>query len=105
MAFTIYAFVLTNATLALAIGGPLNVLVLWAIRKHTPTELRPFAQLLAQTAVIDLLVPNSPTDRLTISVTRSLDGRVSSEKNLTHGRACNVYQIITFITSGNVYQL
>jgi hypothetical protein len=56
MEFTVYAFALTNATLILAIGGPLNLLVLWAIRKHTPTELRPFARLLAQTAVIDLLV-------------------------------------------------
>jgi hypothetical protein len=43
-------------TVVLVVGGPLNVLALWAIRGHTPAELRPFARLLAQTAAVDLIV-------------------------------------------------
>jgi uncharacterized membrane protein len=53
---TVYAFGLANVSAALLVGGPLNVLALWAIRGHTPAELRPFARLLSQTAIVDLIV-------------------------------------------------
>jgi hypothetical protein len=41
---------------ALAVGGPLNGLLLWLIARHTTTvELRPYARLLTQTIITDLL--------------------------------------------------
>jgi uncharacterized membrane protein len=56
MLITVYTFGLINVTAALIVGGPLNVLVLWAIRRHTTAELHPFARLLSQTAVVDLIL-------------------------------------------------
>jgi hypothetical protein len=50
-----------NASCAFVLGIPLNaVLLFWAIRRHTPDDLRPYARLLQQTSVTDfaLLVVN-----------------------------------------------
>jgi hypothetical protein len=40
-----------NAWAALAIGGPLNVLLLWLVHKHTSTEMRPYGRILVQSSV------------------------------------------------------
>jgi Serpentine type 7TM GPCR chemoreceptor Srd len=36
-----------------AIGIPANIALLWLIRHHTSTELRPYSRILAQTAILD----------------------------------------------------
>jgi hypothetical protein len=38
------------------LGCPLNLLLFFMIRRHTPSELRTFSGLLKQTDVIDLLL-------------------------------------------------
>jgi uncharacterized membrane protein len=44
-----------NSVSAFALGVPLNAgLLFWAIRQHTPGDLRPYARLLRQTCVTDL---------------------------------------------------
>jgi hypothetical protein len=65
---TVYALALANVSLAVAIGGPLNALLLWVILKKTPAELQPFARILAQTAVIDLLVLGVSFTLLPVSI-------------------------------------
>jgi hypothetical protein len=40
-----------NALGVLAIGGPLNVLLLWLVYKHTSTEMRPYGRILVQSSV------------------------------------------------------
>jgi hypothetical protein len=44
-----------NAACAFTLGVPLNAgLLFWAIPRHTPEGLRPYARLLQQTCVTDL---------------------------------------------------
>jgi hypothetical protein len=65
---TVYALALANVSVAMAVGGPLNALLLWAILRETPAELRPFARLIAQTAVIDLLLLGVTFTLLPVSI-------------------------------------
>jgi hypothetical protein len=52
---TLATVVILNAVCAFTVGVPLNaVLLCWAIRRHTPEGLRPYARLLRQTCLTDL---------------------------------------------------
>jgi hypothetical protein len=52
---TLATVVILNAACSFAVGVLFNaVLLFWAIRRHTPDNLRPFSLLLQQTCVIDM---------------------------------------------------
>jgi hypothetical protein len=52
---TLATVVILNAACAFAMGATLNaVLLCWAIRRHTPEGLRPYARLLRQTCLTDM---------------------------------------------------
>jgi DMSO/TMAO reductase YedYZ heme-binding membrane subunit len=57
MAITLASVLGIGVLGAFLLGVPLNaVLLFWAIRKHTPAGLRPYARLLQQTCVTDLVL-------------------------------------------------
>jgi uncharacterized membrane protein len=52
---TLATVAILNAVFTFVLGVPLNALLLfWAIRRHTPNDLRPYARLLQQTCVTDM---------------------------------------------------
>jgi uncharacterized membrane protein len=46
--------IILHAVCTFGVGAALNAVLFWAIQKHTPADLQPFARLLKQTCLTDL---------------------------------------------------
>jgi hypothetical protein len=54
MGMTVVQLALLNSSLLVALGGPLHGVLVWAIWRHTPPELRAYRQILIATMAVDM---------------------------------------------------
>jgi hypothetical protein len=96
---TLTSLLSLDVVCAFLLGVPLNaVLLFWAIRRHTPAGLRPYARLLQQTCVTDLVLLTVNLNLLLNPVSRFFADILSNSYIVTQ-----LTEIFKILTSNNIF--